>query len=100
MPLSAQSKLQYHLPIMLDIHIENHMGKQYVQYKNVYRPTSSSRDLPHPGLEPVSSVSPTLAGQVFITELPGKPHVDCTFLFKQRSKFKGITLLTCECLFS
>ena len=86
MPLGAQSKLQYHLPIMLAIHIENHMGKQYVQYKTVYRPTSFSRDLPHPGLEPVSSVSPTWAGRFFITELPGKPHVDCTFLFKQRSK--------------
>ena len=43
-------------------------------------------DLPYPGLKPVSSVSPTLAGQFFITELPGKPHVDCTFLFKQKSK--------------
>ena len=31
MLLSAQSKLQYHLPIMLVVHIENHMGKQYVQ---------------------------------------------------------------------
>ena len=43
-------------------------------------------DLPHPGLEPVSSVSPTLAGLFFITEPPRKPHVDCTFLFKQKSK--------------
>ena len=31
MPLSAQFKLQYHLPIMLVVHTENHMGKQYVQ---------------------------------------------------------------------
>ena len=30
-------------------------------------------DLPDPGMEPVSPVSPALAGGFFTTELPGKP---------------------------
>ena len=30
-------------------------------------------DLPDPGLEPVSLVSPALAGRFFTTEPPGKP---------------------------
>ena len=30
-------------------------------------------DLPDPGIEPVSPVSPALAGGFFTTELPGKP---------------------------
>ena len=32
-------------------------------------------DLPNPGIKPVSSVSPALAGRFFTTEPPGKPHV-------------------------
>ena len=32
-----------------------------------------SRDLPHPGIEPGSPVSPALAAGVFTTEPPGKP---------------------------
>ena len=40
-------------------------------------------DIPIPGVEPVS---PTLAGQFFTTEPPGKLHIDSTFLFKQKSK--------------
>ena len=31
-------------------------------------------DLPNPGIEPVSSASPTLAGEFFTTAPPGKPH--------------------------
>ena len=31
-------------------------------------------DLPDPRIEPVSSVSPVLAGKSFTTEPPGKPH--------------------------
>ena len=30
-------------------------------------------DLPHPGIEPISLVSPALAGGIFATELPQKP---------------------------
>ena len=88
MPLGAQSKLQYHLPIMLAIHIENHMGKQYVQYKTVYRPTSFSRDLPHPGLEPVS---PVLAGRFFTQEAP-------SFLSLMQMKAHGTWLFSEELL--
>ena len=36
---------------------------------------SSSGDLRHPGIEPVASVSPVLAGRCFTTEPPGKPAV-------------------------
>ena len=30
-------------------------------------------DLPDPGVEPVSPVSPSLTGRLFSTEIPGKP---------------------------
>ena len=47
--------------------------------------TSYSRDLPNPGIEPVSLVSPALAGGFFTTEPPGKPHPfthgNCKFVF-------------------
>ena len=36
-------------------------------------PFPAPGDLPNPGTEPVSPVSPALAGQVFTTEPPGKP---------------------------
>ena len=32
-------------------------------------------DLPNPGIEPASPVSPTLAGEFFTTEPPGKPDI-------------------------
>ena len=35
---------------------------------------SCSRDLPDPGIEPLSPASPVLAGRFFTTESPGKPH--------------------------
>ena len=35
---------------------------------------SYSRDLPNPGIELVSPVSPALAGDSFTTEPPGKPR--------------------------
>ena len=31
-------------------------------------------DLPHPGIKPVSLMSPALVGRFFTTEPPGKPH--------------------------
>ena len=34
---------------------------------------SYSRDLPDPGIEPESLLSPALAGEFFTTEPPGKP---------------------------
>ena len=33
----------------------------------------SPRDLPNPGIEPMSLAAPALAGRFFTTELPGKP---------------------------
>ena len=36
---------------------------------------SSSRDLPDPGVEPVSLASSALAGRFFTTAPPGKPHL-------------------------
>ena len=36
-------------------------------------PFSSPEDLPHPGIEPASPMSPALAGRLFTTEPPGKP---------------------------
>ena len=37
-------------------------------------PFPTPGDLPNPGVEPASSVSPALAGRFFTTEIPGKPH--------------------------
>ena len=40
-------------------------------------------DLPYPGIEPLSFVSPALAGRFFITEPPGKPsYTVCVYLKK------------------
>ena len=36
-------------------------------------PFPTAGDLPDPGIEPASSVSPSLAGRFFTTEPPGKP---------------------------
>ena len=36
-------------------------------------PFPSPGDLPNPGIEPVSPMSPALAGEFFTTEPPGKP---------------------------
>jgi len=38
-------------------------------------PFISPEDLPYPGIEPMSPVSPTLAGRYFTTEAPRKPSV-------------------------
>ena len=40
--------------------------------------TASSRDLPAPGIKPVSPASPALAGGFFITEPSGKPFIGQT----------------------
>ena len=36
---------------------------------------SYPRDLPDPGIEPTSTVSPAVTGRLFTTEPPGKPHI-------------------------
>ena len=36
-------------------------------------PFSSQGNLPYPGMEPGSLVSPVLAGKLFTTVMPGKP---------------------------
>ena len=38
-------------------------------------PFSSPGDLPNPGIEPVSPLSPSLAGRLFIVEPLGKPNL-------------------------
>ena len=37
-------------------------------------PFPTPQDLPDPGMEPTSPVSPALAGKFFTTEPPGKPN--------------------------
>ena len=44
-------------------------------------PFPSPRDLPNPGIEPMSPVSLALAGRFFTTEPPGKPQWDLKPLF-------------------
>ena len=39
-------------------------------------PFPSPGDRPHPGIEPIPTVSSALAGGFFTTEPPGKPRVD------------------------
>ena len=46
-------------------------------------PVLSPGDLPDPGIEPASSVSPSLAGGFFTTTPPGKPtHLNDTSSFR------------------
>ena len=45
---------------------------------------SFSRDLPQPGIEPVSSAPLALAGRFFTTELPGKPTTVLLLLLLSR----------------
>ena len=40
-------------------------------------PSPAPGDLPNPGIEPMSPVSPVLAGGFFTTEPPGKPLINC-----------------------
>ena len=45
-------------------------------------PFPTPEDLPNGGIESTSSVSPTLAGRFFTTELPGKPiYLLCGYIF-------------------
>ena len=50
------------------------MGFSRQEYRSGL-PFPPPRDLPDPGIEPVSLVSPALAGRFFTTALPGKPQV-------------------------
>ena len=54
------------------------MGFPRQEYWSGLVVTASSRDLPAPGIKPVSPASPALAGGFFITEPPGKPFVGQT----------------------
>ena len=44
-------------------------------------PFTTPGDLPDPGIEPMSFVSPALAGGVFITAPPWKPYIYITESF-------------------
>ena len=50
-------------------------------------PFSSPKDLPNPGIEPTSLASPTLAGNSWPVEPPGKPK-STILQFKKRKKQK------------
>ena len=56
------------------------MGFSQQEYCNRL-PCPPSGDLPDPGIEPSSPVSPALAGRFFTTERPGKPQVNLEELF-------------------
>ena len=57
-------------------------------------PLPSPWDLPDPGIEPVSPVSPALAGGFFTTEPPGKPEIPLTLLlFHNPNIVKMCTLI-------
>ena len=46
-------------------------------------------DLPNPGIEPMSPMSPALAGRFFTTELPGKFLIAGLGLVKSNQKVSG-----------
>ena len=48
------------------------MGLSWQEYWSGL-PVPPPRDLPDPGIKPVSPAAPVLAGGFFITEPPGKP---------------------------
>ena len=55
-------------------------------------PFPSPGDIPHPGIEPVSLVSPALAGGFFTTSTTWEGHSDVVFLINlilPRSLFNG-----------
>ena len=49
-------------------------------------PLPSPGDLPNPGIEPVSLVSPVLAGRFFTTVPPGKPLISVTLCYGEVAK--------------
>ena len=46
-------------------------------------PSPFPGDLPDPGIEPMSSASPALAGGLFTTDSPGKPYLQVALLYKE-----------------
>ena len=56
-------------------------------------PSTSPGDLPYPGMEPMSPVSPPLAGRFVTTVLPKKPFA---IHWPLRNKQKVTVLLTLE----
>ena len=62
---------QLSLPLCNPIRLLS-MGFSKQEYWNAL-PFPSPGNLPNPGIEPASLVSPALAGRFFTTELPGKP---------------------------
>ena len=48
-------------------------------------PFPSPGNIPDPGMEPASPVSPALAGEFFTTEIPGKPRIK-----QQKRYFHGV----------
>ena len=52
-------------------------------------PFPTPGDLPNPGIEPVSSMAPVLAGRSFTNEPPGKPLINKLISGKRRYSEKG-----------
>ena len=86
--------LSYHVPDTVGIYLLSHvwlfcdpmdcswpgsLSMGFPRQENWSRlPFPAPRDLPHPGIKPMSPASPALAGRVFTTELPRKPLRHCT----------------------
>ena len=64
-------------------------------------PFPPPRYLPNPRIQPMSPVSPALAGGFFTTEPPGKSHADCTEVHKKMLNIVCLFLFTqwCRTLF-
>ena len=59
-------------------------------------PFPSPEDLPNPGIEPPSLVSPALAGEVFTAVPLGNPvHVFSIRFFSLRSYYKILSVVPC-----
>ena len=70
------------------------LAKEFSRQEQQSRlPYPSPGDVPNPGIKPVSSVSPALAGRFFTTEPPGKPHVYLYSCVKNDPKMRYEKLL-------
>ena len=68
------------------------MGFPLQEYWGVL-PFLSPGDLPDPGIEPTSPVSPALAGRFFSTEPPGKSYGICILPLYGSAKMSSLNLL-------
>ena len=84
-------------PVLCDLMDCSH--PQDAPGRNTGLPYPPPRDLPDPGIEPGSLISPALAGGFFTTEPPGKPLDNLQRLFKALDSCREKYLEGMGCVF-